>query len=474
MSIVNIDINTFKQNFDVSKEIRYKYGEINTPFFLIEKILDLIDEHEFTMPHKKWLDIATGCGYFSIVLYTKLFKGLVGKIKDPGERSRHIIENMIYMTEIREENWKILEDVFGENCNLFKGDFLSLNINEVFDFVIGNPPYNNNGLKKVPSNTLSNKKEDGTTVWIPFIKKSVDLLKENGVMTVIIPSIWLKKDKAKMNEFMMNYCIEYLNCMTNTETNRVFNNYAQTPTCYFKLTKSKNPGYMIVFDKDLEEYLKWDMRENNGEIITKNNTKHFLNNKPIPLYGYSVIQKLICKLNHETKLSVIKTNLPSKLSKFSKVKTDIFMYPCINTCKLDGLKPMLDIEYSNMKEAYYGIPKLIMAHKMYGFPYLDAEGEYGISNRDNYVIIGKTVEELKRLKAFFSTKVALYLFESTRYRMKYLEKYIFELIPDITKLTDFPEIINDDTIASYFKLTNKDRENVNRLHKKKYEWFMDS
>ena len=150
------------------------------------------------------------------------------------------------------------------------------------------------------------------------------------------------------------------------------------------------------------------------------------------------------------------------------------MYPCINTCKLDGLKPMLDIEYSNMKEAYYGIPKLIMAHKMYGFPYLDAEGEYGISNRDNYVIIGKTVEELKRLKAFFSTKVALYLFESTRYRMKYLEKYIFELIPDITKLTDFPEIINDDTIASYFKLTNKDRENVNRLHKKKYEWFMDS
>lgn len=465
MSIVGIGninefIETFKQHFEVSQDIRYKYGEINTPFFLIEKILDLIDEYEFTLPDKKWLDIGTGCGYFSMILYKKLFKGLENKINDPIERSRHIIKNMLYMTEIRNENWGKIEKLFGDDCNLFKGDFLSLTINESFDFVIGNPPYNNNGLKKVPSNTLSSKKEDGTTVWIPFIKKSIDLLRNNGNMTVIIPSIWLKKDKAKMYEFMLQYKIEYLNCMTNTETNQIFK-YAQTPTCYFKLTKQQNPGYISVYDKDVNEYVNWELREN----------------KPIPLSGYNVIKKIYSTLDDTNQLHIYKTNLPSNHSKFSKKKTESFSYPCIKTCKLNQLKPELEIEYCNRQEAYYGIPKLIMAHKMYGFPYLDHEGVYGISNRDNYVIPcdnNKTLLDLKRLKVFFSTKLALYLFESTRYRMKYLEKYIFELIPDINQLVNFPEIINDETVSDYFKLTDKERNYISNLHRKTYMSFEDN
>ena len=97
-----------------------------------------------------------------------------------------------------------------------------------------------------------------------------------------------------------------------------------------------------------------------------------------------------------------------------------------------------------------GKKKLVMAHGMYGFPYLDLKGEYGISNRDKYIIQRETTRELQRLAQFFSHKRALYLFEATRYRMKYLEKYIFELIPDITLLDDFPEEITDETIWNYF------------------------
>ena len=36
--------------------------------------------------------------------------------------------------------------------------------------------------------------------------------------------------------------------------------------------------------------------------------------------------------------------------------------------------------------------------------------------------------------------------------MKYLEKYAFELIPDIIKLSQMPKEINDETIADYFNL----------------------
>ena len=38
------------------------------------------------------------------------------------------------------------------------------------------------------------------------------------------------------------------------------------------------------------------------------------------------------------------------------------------------------------------------------------------------------------LKAFLSSKLAFYIYDATRYRMKYLEKYAFELLPDITQI----------------------------------------
>lgn len=105
---------------------------------------------------------------------------------------------------------------------------------------------------------------------------------------------------------------------------------------------------------------------------------------------------------------------------------------------------------------------------MYGFPYLDKVGEFGISNRDNYVIIERNNNDLCKLRDFLSTKTVLYLYESARYRMKYLEKYAFEFIPDITNLPDFPTIINDDTIANYFEFDEIDKKNIQNYHKKSY------
>jgi tRNA1(Val) A37 N6-methylase TrmN6 len=454
-SVVDLVTEEYKQNFDVPQEIRYKYGEINTPFYLINDMFSLLDDEVFKNPNKKWLDIGTGSGYFPIILFKKLFKGLEGIFPESSERRNHIIRNMIYMTEIREDNWKILEELFGVECNLFKGDFLSTNIDIAFDFVIGNPPYNNNGLKKVPTNNTINKKEDGKTVWIPFVKKAIDLLVDSGVMVVIIPSIWLKEDKARMYNHMIQYKIENLYCMTNTETNKVFNKYAQTPTCYFRLIKEPNPGYVTIYEKENKELIEWSLREN----------------RPIPVFGARVLQKITNYLNDENKLKVYKTNLPCKDAIISDVfDENVFKYENIKTRQLDGLVPRLVIEYSNIPLVHYKEPKLVFAHKMYGFPYLDITGKYGISNRDNYVINNRPLLELMKLREFFSTKTALYLFETTRYRMKYLEKYIFQLIPDITKLDGFPDVINDETIANYFGFDDIDIKNIKSLHKKDYNF----
>jgi hypothetical protein len=165
--------------------------------------------------------------------------------------------------------------------------------------------------------------------------------------------------------------------------------------------------------------------------------------------------------------------MPPKNTSLSHIKTEECKYANISTCKLKPKTtiPELIINYSNMPLAFSGVPKLVLAHKMYGFPYFDIHGTYGISNRDNYIILKENYFDLFRLKKFLSTKTALYLFEATRYRMKYLEKYAFQLIPDITRLPDFPTNINDESIADYFGFDKTDRAAIQNLHNKTYNFF---
>ena len=452
MTLCNLDIKEFTQSFEVSNEDKLEYGEIYSPFSLIEDMLDLFDKQVFLDKNAKWLDPGAGTGYFSMCLFSRLDEGLKEVIIDKGERFNHIINNMIYMVEIKESNIAILRNTFGDDANIINTDFLSMKTNLTFDYVIGNPPYNSHGMKKVPTDTKKNKKNDGKTVWTSFTKQAISLLKPLGKLCFIVPSIWMKPDKARMYHYILSYKIEKLHCLSNTETNRKFKGKAQTPTCYFLLSKEETDYSIDIYDKDRQEYVKYE----------------FDLGEPIPVFGQSVIKKLRPYLLLAKPIAVLKTNLPRKNSKLSDTRSKSYLYPNIRTCVIEKLQPKLIINYSDTPQAFSGKSKLVMAHKMYGFPYIDVSGTFGISNRDNYVVCDRTKEDMDIMKTFLSTKTALYLFEATRYRMKYLEKYAFKLIPDITQLTDFPDIINDVTIADYFGFDELDRQNIKMLHKKDY------
>ena len=197
MSIVNTNINT--QTILFSKEKKEKYGEIFTPYTLIHKMFELIDDDVFSDPNNKWLDPGAGTGFFSIYLFWKLDSGLSNIIKNIEERRKHIIENMIYMVEIQQENIETLKNIFGKNANIFNLDFVTDSMKHIkFTYIIGNPPYNINGIKKVPTNREKNKKKDGQTLWFEFIKTSLKLLEKNGKTYYIVPSIWMKPDKSRL------------------------------------------------------------------------------------------------------------------------------------------------------------------------------------------------------------------------------------------------------------------------------------
>lgn len=458
MSISTQFLSNFQQNLISKKENKERYGEVFTNFTLIDKMLDLLPEELFENPNLKWLDPCAGTGYFMMKVYERLMKGLLTKKKALKKRHQHIITNQLYMIEVNDEHIPELFSIFGENANILMGNYLNYQ-NLEFDVIVGNPPFNVDGLIKVPTNSTITKKNDGKTIWGSFVLNSLDNLKEGGYLSFITPSIWLKRDHKMHNTIIKSSRSLKLACLTNTETNKIFNGEAQTPTCYFSLQKcsANNIDTISIYNK----------KNSNFEELP------LLPNISIPLCYTSIIQKLLRWVKTVGCIDVIKTSMRPgyKGLKTSPNMNKTYPYMNIKTCTLNSMnniQPQLQINYSNIQCSYYGVSKLVLAHKMYGFPYYDKNGVFGISNRDNYVIIHKDHDEFVRLKEFLSLRLILLVYETTRYRMKYLERYAFEFLPDITKIENFPDNITEESVADFFNFNEMERLWIKNITKKIY------
>lgn len=512
---------TIEQTLIAKPEFKEQYGDVHTPFILIEQMLNDLPREIFQNPNLKWLDPCAGKGYYFMVVYEKLMDGLreIEGFETAEIRHYHILENMLYAVEINPENMndyieyfsqqqnkkkdcreKNMENVERNNSqipklNILNVDFLSTslqnfkqnnnNLKNGFDIIIGNPPYNFGGLIKVPTQQSREKKNDGKAVWGDFIKHAITLLTpDTGILSMIVPSIWMKPDKAENYDFITGFDKLKIKTFTNTETNKLFRKQAQTPTCYFSL-QNKNINVEVerniqIFDNDCQKYVDYS----------------FDGYSPIPLCHIKLIQQLNIyreKYCNNQRLSkfLSKSMMPSKktslsISNFSLnntnkklVERNIFSNVernwNIKTCILENkTSPSLVINESTIPCKYHSTSKIIMAHKMYGLPYYDKDCMFGISNRDNYIFqynnsmdfslqnkkisrllrennentivnnnknmnvernitINNQAQELFYLfyMWFLSTPLCKIVFDCTRYRMKYLEKYAFELIPNI-------------------------------------------
>ena len=426
---------------------KYKFGEVHTDFRLINQMLDIIPPKIYQNPKLKWLDPCSGKGNFMICLLRRLMDSL--KIPSRRDRMRHIILKMLFMVEINKRRIEDLKNEFGRKANIASQDFLTYK--KKVDIIIGNPPFNINGIKKVPTNTTLLKKNDGMTIWHQFIKHSIDLLKNKGYLVMIVPSIWMRPDRAKMFDYILQYNIQFIHCFSNTETNKLFHGKAQTPTCFFLLQKSPTLKYTTLYDSQMKRYINWVL------------------DRPLPVFAASIFKKLQKFVDTFGHIRVIKTNMPPKNLIISLKQTDITPYPNISSCLLDDNQPYLKINYTNKKLAFAGKIKLVLAHKMYGFPFIDFTGKYGISNRDNYIIFANNYYNYYILRNFLSTRFARYLFEGGRYRMKFLDKHIFNLIPNIIHFWPKNMVVTDATVANFFHLDHAEKMAVMQQHTKSYQ-----
>lgn len=391
---------------------KIKFGEVLTSPNGVEYLLDQLPSECWNNPNLTWLDIGSGTGNIINGVIDRLHIGLSTLLKDYEKRDKHIRENMIYVSEInvyhREKLQKITKNYYED---VFK-------INKTFDIVLSNPPYVMEGEKKVPSKINICKKKDGKTVWPSFVDKAFSL--SEIYCGLIIPPLWLRNNPGNARELIIKNIYKCMS-LNYYKANKIFNKQGQTPVTIITLSKINNEN--LFFDK---KYIAFNPIDN-----------------IFPTDNYSIIDKLIPFVIEYGCIKVIKTNLPPKNVKFSETESSKFKYKNIKTTTL---KNGNIYEYSN-KELKYSYPKIILAHKAIGLPFMDYEG-IGISTRDNYII--ESLSET--LLLFLKSKLVRKVFESFRYRMRFLEKEAFLYLPNIDNIPNFPIKVNDTTISNFFSV----------------------
>jgi len=341
-----------RKRLSVREEEKNLYGEVFTPVELICEMFDHLPKDVWTNPNLKWLDPANGIGNFPVVAYYKLFDSLKSKIPDNAKRSKHIIENMLYMVELNPVNVRVCKKIFNmiddkATPNIVKHDFLTFKgfkgIDK-FDVIMGNPPF---GKKKLENNSTTPK------LWPLFVEKSLELLKDNMFLGFIHPQNWRSPDH-KFNK-LKNYNMIYLHIYGPEETTKLFN--VSSKVDLYVLNKSKNSKNTEIID------------EKKNKISIKIGDLKF-----IPNYNIKEIISIINKSDKQ--LDIIMDGVYGS-TKTKEIETPKFKYKVIKSIIKGG---KLQFRYSDSnKHGHFDIPKVIVNCGRYPYPYNDYKGEYGMT-----------------------------------------------------------------------------------------------
>ena len=102
------EIYTFiETHLPIIDNLKKDFGEVFTCSACINKMLDQLPVEVWLNPGKTWLEPCCGVGNFMAIVYLRLMDGLSEWEPDRQLRSKHIIENMLYMVELSPHNDEI-------------------------------------------------------------------------------------------------------------------------------------------------------------------------------------------------------------------------------------------------------------------------------------------------------------------------------------------------------------------------------
>lgn len=296
-------------------EIKKINGVYYTPKVIVDYIINkTIKKHDVVKnPYLKILDISCGCGNFLLEVYEILYELFEENIYELRDRygneywkrdniHNHIVSNCIYGVDIDEQAIKILkqqlidkdENSYIETFNIYCCDSLKKNWKEKFDYIIGNPPYV--GHKKIDMEykkfilTEYNEVYKGKSdLYFCFYKKIIDLLKENGVGSIITPRYFLESPSGKYVRKYIDNNVSIVEIIDFLGSN-VFNNVGIS-SCIMTFTNKKQTYQNVNVLRIKNESVNINKIESIDKLIEDRTFNHFILQKDSLGEEWTIISK---------------------------------------------------------------------------------------------------------------------------------------------------------------------------------------
>ena len=343
------------------------YGEVFTPFQLVNTMLDTIPQNIWTNPRLQWLDPANGTGHFMMIVFCRLWRELKDWEPDDLKRESHIITKMLFMVEINESNIDISRQLFGEKANIYHQSFFTYD--DHADVVVGNPPFN-----------ISREKTCGKTQWQLFVKRILyHTLHNNGFLLFMHPPVWRKPcpDKS-INKYLFSMLTKqnqmlYLSIQNKKQGMRDLG--CNTRYDWYLVQKNKCSKHTIIYDEynvRSELYLPFYTWLPNSRISTIMNL--------VAKRGTPRLQVLYDRMAYKAD----QKDLPLEKQWVSEYESDAFPFPLIHSTPKKGIQ----YRYSSVCDrGHFGISKVIFGEGGIHHCILDMNGDYGMTHGAMAIVV---------------------------------------------------------------------------------------
>ena len=330
-----------------------KYGEVFTPPKLINELLDALPTNVWKNPNARWLDPAAGRGFFTAIVYIRLLDSLQSVFPDETKRKRHILDNMLFMVELNPSSVKHLREWFGTSTHISCADFLKWKNLQLFDVVLGNPPFQKEKMGKYEGGV------GHRTLWDKFVVASLDILTPYGQLAFITPSGW-RRPESNLYEIMVKQNqLNYLHIYGKSAGRTIFG--AETRFDLYVITKSENCEKKETTIVDEQGKIHKNIRPDKWPFL--------------PNYAYPEIKKILVQDRNDG-IPILFHAGEYDARKLSKNKSSKYHYPVVHGITQKGL----GLRYAkNRNSDQFGIPKVLLNFNERQYPYNDFAGKYGMS-----------------------------------------------------------------------------------------------
>ena len=182
-------------------------GQIFTPFYIVDKILNDMKYNSYVVLGKTILDPACGDGRFLIKIVERILEY---------SKPENLVQNLscVYGWDIDAEAIKLAINKLNElvkpynvieNWNIEVVDSLhkaNTKNTQKFDYLVGNPPYIRIQHLDIQERTFIQEnyefcKSGSTDIYIAFYELALNMLKEDGICAYITPNTFFHTDTAK-------------------------------------------------------------------------------------------------------------------------------------------------------------------------------------------------------------------------------------------------------------------------------------